>query len=112
MPLMKTKITKKQLTRDYMTIFERADEMLLEHKDGYFYPDFDELEKTLEELSGQSFYKRWDRPAPKEVKLSKQLGHLTVKQKQNGKNINPFDKICNCFARLPLIFEFIFYFSE
>ena len=85
---MKTKITKKQLTRDFMTLFEKADEMLLEHKDGYFYPDFDELEKTLEELTGQSFYKRWDRPAPKEVKLSKQLGHLTVKQKQNGKNIN------------------------
>ena len=89
---MKTKITKKQLTRDYMTIFERADEMLLEHKDGYFYPDFDELEKTLEELTGQSFYKRWDRPTPAEerLKTAKSLGHTLEKvtNKHYGKNIN------------------------
>mgnify|MGYP005989694047 CR=1 FL=1 len=85
---MQTK-TKKQLTSDFMSLFEKADELLLEHKDGYFAPDFDELEKLLEELSGgQSFNKRWGRPEPKEVKLSKHLGHLTIKQKQNGKIIN------------------------
>ena len=89
---MTTKITKKQLTRDFMTLFEKADEMLLEHKDGYFYPDFDELEKTLEELTGQSFYKRWDRPTPAEerLKTAKSLGHTfeKVTNKHYGKNIN------------------------
>jgi len=90
---MKTKLTKKQLTRDLMNLFEIADELLLEHKDGYFAPDFDDLEKILKELSGgQSFYKRWGRPTPAEerLKTAKSLGHTLEKvtNKHYGKNIN------------------------
>ena len=87
---MKTK-SKQQLNHDFLILFERADELLLEHKSDT-YPDFDELEKTLEELTGQSFYKRWDLPTPAEerLKTAKSLGHTLEKvtNKHYGKNIN------------------------
>ncbi len=81
----------KQLTANYQQLFEAADEVLDAHKGGNFYPDFDELEKTLEELSGENFYKRWgmSTPAEERLKLAKELTEvITDEPIQRRKNTN------------------------
>tara|TARA_R100000900_G_scaffold58103_1_gene47030 strand:- start:135 stop:398 length:264 start_codon:yes stop_codon:yes gene_type:complete len=59
------KLTKQQLQENYRNLFEVADELLLDHMDGHFAPNFEPLIELLEELSGSNFYKRWGQPEPK-----------------------------------------------
>ena len=59
------KLTKQQLQENYRNLFETADQLLLEHIDGPFAPNFEPLIELLEELSGSNFYKRWGQPEPK-----------------------------------------------
>jgi hypothetical protein len=80
-----------KLTANYQQLLEAADEVLDAHKGGNFYPDFDELEKTLEELTGQNFYKRWGLPTPAEerLKLAKGLKEVLADEPiQRRKNTN------------------------
>ena len=78
------KLTKQQLQENYRNLFEIADELLLEHKDNFFSPDFKPLIEILEEQSGQNFYKRWGKALPvKIIKKSKKI-YLT-----QSSGINP-----------------------
>jgi hypothetical protein len=93
--MKKNKLTKKQLQSNYQVLFEAADEVLLSTDNGTaddFWEALPELARTMESLSGQSFYKRWDRPTPAEDRLNiaKALGDTfkRVTKKHYGKNIN------------------------
>jgi len=73
------KLTKQQLQENYRNLFEIADELLLEHKDNFFAPDFKPLIEILEEQSGQNFYKRWGKALPvKIIKKSKKSESVEV----------------------------------
>ena len=77
------KLTKQQLQENYRNLFEIADELLLDHMDGYFAPDFKPLIEILEEQSGQNFYKRWGKALPVKIIKGKALPVKIMKQSES-----------------------------
>ena len=95
--MKKNKISKKQLQSNYQELLEAADQVLFSTENGTtndFWEEIPSLAETVDRLTGQSFYKRWDRPTPADerLNLAKSLGY-TLKQakvtnKHYGKNMN------------------------
>ena len=84
--------TKQQLTRDYQYLFEIADQLLLAYRNDIFDEEIEDLTKCLEELSGNTFKERWQRPksykSMKVLEYQMQIDRSSEEIKQNGKNTN------------------------